>query len=125
MIGTLVLAAGIQAAIAADDDDRQFVESAKAYLTRNFNDPESARYRDLYIGTGPDGQPVLCGEVNARNGRGGMSGYLAFFSEPGADAKWARVPREFLERDRGGSIDPDYRLREGARCAKPGRPMPP
>lgn len=99
------------------DAPPEFVDQAKAYLTRNFNDPESAKYRDLYVTTDIDGKPVLCGEVNARNGRGGMSGYLAFFSKPGVDAAWAKAPREFL--DKLPSAEPDYRLREKDRCKRP------
>jgi hypothetical protein len=32
-----------------------FIEQAKANLTRNFNDPDSAKYRDLHIGADNDG----------------------------------------------------------------------
>lgn len=120
MIPILAMAlAAVAVAVAASPDD-EFVSSAKAYLTRNFNDPESAHYRDLYIGTDSDGKPVLCGEVNARNGAGGMSGYQAFFSKPGEDAYWAGMPREFIER---GGVGREYVRREGAKCRKPGKPV--
>ena len=118
MITMLGMAFAVAMATASPDDE--FVSSAKAYLTRNFNDPESARFRDLYIGTDSDGKPVLCGEVNARNGMGGMSGYQAFFSKPGEDAYWAGMPREFIER---GGIGADYVRREGSKCRKPGKPV--
>lgn len=121
MIG-VALALGIALSVAkAQDVPATFVDNAKAYLTRNFNDPDSAKYRDLYIGTDTDGKPVLCGEVNARNGNGGMSGFQAFFSKPGEEAFWAGVPREFIER--GGGVGGDYPRREGAKCRKPGKPV--
>lgn len=105
--------------LAAAESPDQFIDRAKAYLTRNFNDPDSAKYRDLYIGADPDG-PVLCGEVNARTGNGGMSGFRAFFSKPGdartGSSKVARVPREFLTIN---NVDPDYLLQERERCVKP------
>ena len=92
----------------------EFVDQAKAYLTRNFNDPASAQYRDLYIGTDPrDGKPVLCGEVNARNGFGGMSGFQAFYSKPGQSAAWAKVPREYAKLP---NIAIDYKILEGGKC---------
>jgi hypothetical protein len=106
---------------AVADVPPDFVDRAKATLTRNFNDPDSAKYRDLYIGADKDGSPVLCGEVNARNGRGGMSGFQAFFAKPGGDADWSGVPREFLSiaADRRG-----YKVREADMCRRPGRPIP-
>jgi hypothetical protein len=118
-IALLVLVLAFRAVAA--DLPADFVDQAKATLTRNFNDPDSAKYRDLYIGADKDGSPVLCGEVNARNGNGGMSGFQAFFSKPGADAHWAGVPREFLTIPNAHT---DYKLREGDKCQKPGKPLP-
>lgn len=105
----------------AADAPPEFVDQAKAHLVRNFNDPDSAKYRDLYIGADKDGSPVLCGEVNARNGAGGMSGFQAFFSKPDGDAYVADVPRDFL---RIPNAAVDYKLREGDKCRKPGKPVP-
>lgn len=109
----------------ANPTPADFVDKAKAYLVRNFNDPDSAHYRDLYIGSDEDGSPILCGEVVARNSNGGMSGYRAFFSRPGDDrlagSKVSRVPREFLTIR---NVDPDYLIQERDRCRKPGKPVP-
>lgn len=50
-------------------------------------DPESARYRDVYLVSMPGtGGVLFCGQVNARNGMGGYTGYRKFIAVPGAQA---------------------------------------
>ena len=50
-------------------------------------DPESARYRDVYLVSMPGTEGVLfCGSVNAKNGLGGYTGYRRFIAVPGAQA---------------------------------------
>ena len=46
-------------------------------LTRDLNDPESARIRDLRQSTRLD--DVLCGEINWKNEQGGYEGYKRFW----------------------------------------------
>lgn len=115
-----VLALLVSCGVLAADVPADFVDRAKAHLTRNFNDPDSAKYRDLYIGADIDGSPVLCGEVNAKNEMGGMSGFQAFFSKPGGIATTAGTPREFLPIERNSV----YKTLEGDKCRKPGKPVP-
>jgi len=50
-------------------------------------DPESARYKDVYLFSMPGtGGVLFCGSVNARNGLGGYTGYRRFIAVPGAQA---------------------------------------
>lgn len=50
-------------------------------------DPESARYRDVYLVSMPGtGGVLFCGHVNAKNGMGGYTGYRKFIAVPGAQA---------------------------------------
>lgn len=50
-------------------------------------DPESARYRDVYLISMPGtGGVLFCGLVNAKNGMGGYTGYRRFIAVPGAQA---------------------------------------
>lgn len=58
------------------------VEKAKASVTNNFKDPESAKFRKMYISkfVNNEGESAysLCGEVNAKNSMGGYVGYKNF-----------------------------------------------
>lgn len=57
---------------------------AQKAVKGRLRDPESAMFRNEQVGR-KDGQAVvICGEVNARNGFGGMTGYQRFMSN-GAD----------------------------------------
>jgi hypothetical protein len=61
-------------------DDEKFIERAKQELTRNFKDPESAQYRNLFLVTHDGGNAkTLCGEVNAKNSYGGYVGGKLFY----------------------------------------------
>ena len=55
-----------------------FVARAKAQVTRQFKDPGSAQYRNLFISG--KSLRVLCGEVNAKNSYGGYIGFNRFYS---------------------------------------------
>lgn len=41
-------------------------------------DPASARFQNLHAGTLPG---ILCGEVNAKNGFGGYTGFVYFYAD--------------------------------------------
>lgn len=58
-------------------DYSAFVKQAKEAITSRFKDPESARFRGLYLSQKE--LPTLCGEVNAKNSYGGYVGYRGFF----------------------------------------------
>lgn len=57
--------------------------TAKTNLTRNFKDPEAAKFRDVFVYMAPqkDGtkKPIACGEVNGVNSYGGYVGYKKFY----------------------------------------------
>ena len=72
------LAAGEPPAVAA------FARAAKATLTARLKEPESARYRNLFVARakseGDAKQPLaLCGEVNAKTSYGGYAGFQRFY----------------------------------------------
>lgn len=53
---------------------------AKSAVSRTMRDPASVQFRDLntYV-LSVTGDRILCGELNARNGFGGYSGYAPFY----------------------------------------------
>jgi hypothetical protein len=61
-----------------------FVPKAKAAVTRDFMDPESARFRGLYVSRYVSSKygtiSYLCGEVNAKNAYGAYVGFRQFAS---------------------------------------------
>jgi hypothetical protein len=65
-------------------DYSSFIASAKRALTKDFKDPDGAKYRDLAVYRELDGKDLyLCGEVNAKNSYGAFTGYVPFFSRQG------------------------------------------
>lgn len=60
-------------------DESALIDSAKAAVARSLKDPESARFADLRIGRTANGEPVVCGTVNAKNSYGGYTGAAPFF----------------------------------------------
>lgn len=54
-----------------------FVTKAKARVKQQLLDPQSARFQDIKIKT-VGGKKGLCGQVNAKNSTGGMTGTLSF-----------------------------------------------
>lgn len=58
------------------------VKKAGEFLADSLRDPSSALFRNVFLQktTGRDGKEhvSLCGEVNSKNGYGGMSGFHAF-----------------------------------------------
>lgn len=64
-------------------DIQAFVAEAKAELTKDFKDPNSATYRNVAVYKDGDNELVLCGEVNSKNSFGGYVGFSLFASSPG------------------------------------------
>jgi len=63
-------------------DHSDFVRKAKSAITSKFKDPDSAKFRSLYISN--KDVPTLCGEVNAKNSYGAYVGYRGFiYNEAG------------------------------------------
>ena len=54
-----------------------FVARAKQEATRSFLDPESGKFRNLYVTQNKSGLS-LCGEINGKNSYGGYVGYRRF-----------------------------------------------
>ena len=54
-----------------------FITRAKQEATRSFLDPESAKFRNLYVTKDKSGLS-LCGEINGKNSFGGYAGYRRF-----------------------------------------------
>lgn len=54
-----------------------FITRAKARLKQQLRDPDSARYQNIKIKT-VAGKRGLCGDVNAKNAMGGMTGFNQF-----------------------------------------------
>jgi hypothetical protein len=54
-----------------------FITKAKARVKQQLRDPDSARFQKIKIKT-VAGKKGICGEVNAKNAMGGMTGFLDF-----------------------------------------------
>lgn len=59
----------------AENRESMLVEEAQQAVTDRLKDPDSANFRDV----GVNDQNIVCGEMNARNGFGGYTGYSAFW----------------------------------------------
>ncbi|SKB95917.1 hypothetical protein [Sphingopyxis flava] len=58
------------------------IQRAGQYLAQTMRDPSSASFRNVFlykrVNAKPGMQVTVCGEVNARNGYGGLTGYQMF-----------------------------------------------
>lgn len=54
------------------------ISKAKANITREFKDPATVQWRNLFVTGGM--VPVLCGELNGRNSYGAYVGYRRFYA---------------------------------------------
>ena len=76
-------------------DFTAFVAVAKRELSRDFKDPSTVQYRDLFISVTPNPaennkpRTALCGEFNARNSFGAYVGFQKFlvYQMPGGPAE--------------------------------------
>tara|TARA_Y100000780_G_C13604897_1_gene386103 strand:- start:20 stop:433 length:414 start_codon:yes stop_codon:yes gene_type:complete len=75
----------------------QFAVLSKYKLRDQLRDPSSAVYRSVKIYQHPrsDGGVVFCGEVNAKNGVGGMAAYERFVATPTHAVLESMGPTEF------------------------------
>ncbi len=64
------------------------VLAAGAYFAASMREPSSANFRNVFIGKRPPPTKTLkiigCGEVNGRNGFGGLTGYQPFIVSGGS-----------------------------------------
>lgn len=58
------------------------IQAAGRYLAQTMRDPASATFRNVFlykrVNAKPGHQVTVCGEVNARNGYGGLTGFQQF-----------------------------------------------
>lgn len=64
----------------AAGDLKSFPAAAKAKVAKKLQNPESARFKDLYISYVENDQPTLCGKVDGKNQSGSYTGYRGFVS---------------------------------------------
>ena len=64
--------------------DKQLIARGLAIVMKSLKDPYSAKFKNVYIGKGPE--RIVHGEVNAKNGFGGYTGYDAFTFDPEKDS---------------------------------------
>lgn len=89
------------AALATKSEDATLVKDAKNALAQSLRDPESARFRNLFIAVGSgraEGRRLVCGEFNAKNGMGGYGGFQRFYSIAGYVGTAEQLPNTFEDR---------------------------
>lgn len=59
------------------------VATAQAAVQQQLRDPDSAQFRNLVAADVGAGKVVLCGEINAKNGAGGLTGFQRFYGNLG------------------------------------------
>lgn len=82
LIVGLLLSASCGSPESNEPNEAGMIVIARKAVEAKLRDPESAQYRNEHLGSFK-GVPVICGEVNAKNGFGGMSGYERFISNGG------------------------------------------
>ena len=63
-----------KAAVEEDKEKQHRIAEVEAVVVASLKDPESAQFRDVFVGV-----TYACGQVNARNGFGGYSGFTDFY----------------------------------------------
>lgn len=76
----VVLAAGAAVAMKFSPDI-QAKQRATDRISTLLNDPASAQFRNVRVVSGRDNEPMICGEVNAKNKFGGYTGFTDFYVE--------------------------------------------
>lgn len=74
-----VLLAGVLIATPAVAQYDKFVREAKGIAAAELKDPDSAKFRNLFVSKYED-ELVLCGEMNAKNSFGAYTGYKPFMT---------------------------------------------
>ena len=63
----------------AGSGDAKLLVDGQARIKRLLREPDSAKFSDVAVHVSPDGEKVVCGKVNAKNGFGGMTGNKDFY----------------------------------------------
>lgn len=61
--------------------DQNYILDNQDRLKNRLKDPASAQFRNVFISS-ISGKRVVCGEVNARNSYGGLTGFERFVAAP-------------------------------------------
>jgi len=64
---------------AANVSAAEAVKRGKEAVSRDFKDPLSVQWKNVYLNHRPDGQYVVCGSLNAKNSYGAYVGFRAFY----------------------------------------------
>ncbi len=80
MIGFQAAAAEPYRDRSADAKEIAWMDLGMKLVREKLRDPSSAQFRNVYFHRGVTNTPTTCGEVNAKNGFGGYSGYERFIS---------------------------------------------
>lgn len=74
--------------------DDEFRSAAKRSLVGKLRQPTSAQFRNVYRRRTSTGQ-IFCGEINSRNGLGGMTGFVRFQAFAARDGRtYAEIDSE-------------------------------
>jgi hypothetical protein len=74
------------------------IAAAKEAVKERLREPKSAEFRNVLVVRYQDKINVVCGEVNAKNGLGGMTGYQPFLSLGAANMTWLQSEtKDFAE----------------------------
>jgi hypothetical protein len=90
-----------------DEQSSSWMYRTQDSIKEQLSDPDSAEFRNqiLFRSLGVNA-PVVCGQVNSKNGFGGMTGYQGFVGYPGTvflqeqlpdNAEWQKVVKRFCQ----------------------------
>lgn len=72
--------AGVYRDNTTDPKQIGWMELGMKLVKAKLRDPDSAVFRNVYFHQGATNAPTTCGEVNSKNGFGGMAGFQRFLS---------------------------------------------
>jgi hypothetical protein len=105
-----VVAVAATGAVVAAPKENPLIPIVKSALVRALKDPESARFRDVYIKW-----DTVCGHFNAKNSNGGYVGFRRFYAIDG----------EVLRMENGEDFDDRaWDNYCGPKAPKPQKPQP-
>jgi hypothetical protein len=69
------------APIDSEVQEANYIAATQDYVRDRLRDADGAKFRKMYVSRAA-GPPMVCGEVNAKNGFGGYSGWQRFIAAP-------------------------------------------
>lgn len=85
LVLVILIAAFVSACGKHELSDGDYIVVSQDIIKNKLKDPVSAEFRNSTVSR-VNGNPVVCGEVNAKNGFGGYTGFQRFVSGPGMSA---------------------------------------